>query len=219
MPEKTREELEQELQYLRDRLSVAEETLQAIRQGEVDALVVSGPEGDQIFTLQSADEPYRLFVEQMKEGAATLTSEGILLYCNRRLADLLQRNLETVIGSNFKQYLNPVEVPFFQSLLQKDEAGYSHREFYLIASDQTEIPVELSVNPLMMEGVKVNCLIVTDLTENKRQKKIVAAEKLARSIFEQVADAIVVCDQRGTIIRTSMATQELCGQKSHTSAI
>jgi len=214
MPEKTREELEQELQYLRDRLIVAEETLQAIRQGEVDALVVSGPEGDQIFTLQSADEPYRLFVEQMKEGAATLTSEGILLYCNRRLADLLQRNLETVIGSNFKQYLNPVEVPFFQSLLQKDKAGYSHREFYLIASDQTEIPVELSVNPLMMEGVKVNCLIVTDLTENKRQKKIVAAEKLARSIFEQVADAIVVCDQRGTIIRTSMATQELCGKNS-----
>jgi PAS domain S-box-containing protein len=212
MPEKTREELEQELQDLRDRLSVAEETLQAISQGEVDALVVSGPEGDQIFTLQSADEPYRLFVEQMKEGAATLTSEGILLYCNRRLADLLQRNLETVIGSNFKQYLNPVEVPLFQSLLQKDEAGYSHREFYLIASNQTEIPVELSVNLLMMEGVKVNCLIVTDLTENKRQKKIVADEKLARSIFEQVADAIVVCDQRGTIIRTSMATQEICGK-------
>ncbi|MEQ8385031.1 MAG: PAS domain S-box protein [Coleofasciculus sp. A1-SPW-01] len=212
MPEKTREELEQELQDLRDRLSVAEETLQAIRQGEVDALVVSGPAGDQIFTLQSADEPYRLFVEQMQEGAATVTSDGMLLYCNRRLADLLQRNLETVIGSNFKQYLNPVEVPFFQSLLQKDKAGYSHREFYLIASDQTEIPVELSVSPLMMEGVKVNCLIVTDLTENKRQKKIVAAEKLARSIFEQVADAIVVCDQRGTIIRTSMATQELCGQ-------
>jgi len=214
MKEKTRNELEQELQDLRDRLSVAEETLQAIRQGEVDALVVSGPEGDQIFTLQSADEPYRLFVEQMQEGAATLTSDGMLLYCNRRLAELLQRNLETVIGSNFKQYLNPAEVPLFQSLLQQDTAKYSQKEFCLIARDQTEIPIALSVNTLTIDNVIIYCLIVTDLTENKRHQKIVAAEKLARSIFEQVADAIVVCDQRGKIIRTSFATQELCGKDS-----
>jgi PAS domain S-box-containing protein len=212
MPEKTREELEQELQNLRDRLSVAEETLQAIRQGEVDALVVSGPEGDQIFTLQSADEPYRLFVEQMQEGAATVTSDGMLLYCNHRLAKLLKKDLETVIGSNFQQYLNPAERPLFQALLQQDTAKCNQREFCLIARDQTEIPIALSVNKLTIEDLIIHCLILTDLREYKRQKKIVAAEKLARSIFEQVADAIVVCDQRGTIIRTSMATQELCGK-------
>ncbi|MFP5274032.1 PAS domain S-box protein [Coleofasciculus sp.] len=212
MKEKTREELEQEIQDLRDRLSVAEETLQAIRQGEVDALVVSGPEGDQIFTLQSADEPYRLFVEQMKEGAATLTSTGMLLYCNHRLAKLLKRNLETVIGSNFQQYLLPLEMPPFEALLQQDEVGCSQGEFCLIASDETEIPVHLSVTKIALEGVDINCLIVTDLTENKRQKKIVAAEKLARSILEQVADAIVVCDQSGSIIRTSLATHKLCGK-------
>ncbi|MEQ9549436.1 MAG: PAS domain S-box protein [Coleofasciculus sp. G3-WIS-01] len=212
MKEKTREELEKEIKDLRDRLIVAEETLQAIRQGEVDALVVSGPEGDQIFTLQSADEPYRLFVEQMKEGAATLTSTGMLLYCNHRLAKLLKRNLETVIGSNFQQYLLPLEMPIFEALLQQDEAGCSQGKFCLIASDKTEIPVHLSVTKITLEGVDVNCLIVTDLTENKRQKKIVEAEKLARSILEQVADAIVVCDQSGTIIRTSLATHKLCGK-------
>lgn len=212
MTEKTREELEQELQDLRDRLTVAEDTLQAIRQGEVDALVISGSDGDQIFTLQSADEPYRLFVEQMKQGAATLTSEGTLLYCNRRFAELLKKNLETVIGSTIQQYLTPLEVPLLEALLQLDEPGCSQREFCLIASDQTEIPVELSLNKLTMEGMTITCLIVTDLTETKRQKKLVAAEKLARSILEQVADAIVVCDQTGKIIRTSLATHKLCGK-------
>ncbi|HEY9651552.1 MAG TPA: hypothetical protein V6C95_12865, partial [Coleofasciculaceae cyanobacterium] len=69
--EKSREELERELQELRERLEIAEETLRAITQGEVDALVVSGTQGEQIFTLQSADYPYRRFVEDMKEGAAT----------------------------------------------------------------------------------------------------------------------------------------------------
>lgn len=211
MPEKTRAELEQEIQNLREQLTIAEATLQAIREGSVDALVVSGPTGDQVFTLQSADEPYRLFVEQMKEGAATLTPQGILLYCNQRLALLLKKNLETVIGSNFKQYLNPIEIPLFESLLQQEKAQFIQREFSLIASDKTEIPVHLSVNQLTLDDANLNCLIVTDLTENKQQSKIIAAEKLARSILEQVAEAIVVCNQTGKIIRTSLVTHELCG--------
>jgi hypothetical protein len=72
--EKSRKELEREIQELRERLEVAEETLRAITQGEVDALVVSGAQGEQIFTLQSADYPYRRFVEEMKEGAATVNA-------------------------------------------------------------------------------------------------------------------------------------------------
>ena len=58
-----------ELEELRARLRDAEETLAAIRNGEVDSLVVSGPHGDQIFSLKGAEQPYRVFVEQMLEGA------------------------------------------------------------------------------------------------------------------------------------------------------
>ena len=43
---------------LEARLAEAEETLQAIRTGQVDALVVSGPDGDQIFALEGADHAY-----------------------------------------------------------------------------------------------------------------------------------------------------------------
>ncbi len=58
---------------LRARLAEAEETLRAIRDGEVDALVVHGANGQQVYTLHGADHAYRTFVEHMHEGAATLT--------------------------------------------------------------------------------------------------------------------------------------------------
>src|SRR3954470_24238230 len=85
---------------LRARLRVAEETLRAIRANEVDALVI-GPGGrEQICTLDGADEPYRIFVEAMGEGAATIAPDGIILYCNASFARLLNEPVEQVIGSS-----------------------------------------------------------------------------------------------------------------------
>jgi len=43
---------------------------------EVDALVVETGEGDQVFTLKGADQTYRLMVEEMQKGAATLSDDG-----------------------------------------------------------------------------------------------------------------------------------------------
>jgi len=57
-----------ELDELRRRLREAEETLNAIRDGEVDALVASGPSGEKVFTLEGAEHPYRVLVESMNEG-------------------------------------------------------------------------------------------------------------------------------------------------------
>ena len=85
-PEETREQLLQRIEQFAMRLEEAEGTLQAIRHGEVDALVVSGPAGPKVYTLQSADQPYRIFVQEMQEGALTLTSTGLILYANLAFA-------------------------------------------------------------------------------------------------------------------------------------
>ena len=63
------------LQEMQARLRELEETLRAIRLGEVDALVVSSHEGDRVFTLEGADHPYRVMVENINEGAAALTTD------------------------------------------------------------------------------------------------------------------------------------------------
>src|ERR1700761_1238659 len=82
------EQLDQEpsLPELRARLQEAEDTLDAIRNGDVDAVVVGGSAGQQVYTLQNADRPYRVLIEQMQEGALTLSDDGTILYCNERFA-------------------------------------------------------------------------------------------------------------------------------------
>ena len=71
---------------LRARLEEAEATLRAIRAGEVDAIVVGGPEGDRVFTLTGADHDYRVLMDEMSEGIATLGEAGVISYCNQRFA-------------------------------------------------------------------------------------------------------------------------------------
>jgi PAS domain-containing protein len=78
-----------QIEALRARLAEAEELLRAIRLGEIDALVVEGPAGHQVYTLHSAEEPYRTLVEQMQEGAVVLTAGGDILYANARFAALV----------------------------------------------------------------------------------------------------------------------------------
>jgi len=68
---------EQEIVSLRARVDELEETLRAIQSGEVDALVVSTVSGDKVYTLENADQPYRLFVENMTDGAVTTTQTAL----------------------------------------------------------------------------------------------------------------------------------------------
>jgi hypothetical protein len=94
--DESEEKLEQKVEDLRYQLETEQETLRAIENGEVDALVITGPEGEQVYTLQGADSSYRLLIEEMKEGAATITTDGtLLLYCNKRLATLVKTPLKS----------------------------------------------------------------------------------------------------------------------------
>src|SRR5690349_6092672 len=81
---------------LRRRLQEAEDTISAIRDGHVEALVVSAPDGERVYTLRGADQPYRLIVEQMREGALTLAADGTILYCNERFAELMAHPAERI---------------------------------------------------------------------------------------------------------------------------
>ena len=198
MKTRTREQLLAELEALKQRLEEAEETLRAIRGGEVDGLVVEGPGGPQVYTLKGAETAYRAFVEQVQEGAATMLPDGTILYCNRRFAEMLKVPLESVIGSSVRDFIAPMDQPTFQATIQ--EGGRS--EIHLKTSPEP-LPVHLSASHLNIDGSPTVSLIVTDLTENKRYEEIVVSERLSRLILEQSTEAILVCDERGMIIRVS----------------
>ena len=99
------------------RLADAEETLRAIRDGEVDALLVTDGSGERVYTLRSADAPYRALVEQMQDGAVTVTSRGDIVYSNRRFAELVETPLQHVIGSSIEQFVDDVDQATLRALI------------------------------------------------------------------------------------------------------
>jgi len=198
-----------EFETLRQRLDEAEQTLEAIRQGEVDALVVYGDRGEQVFTLKGAEQPYRVFLEQMQEGAATLADDGSLLYANPRLAEMLQAPLTGVMGQPFEPYIAEPDREMFADLLERARRGTSKAELTLQAGDVT-LPVLVSITSLEEQEARF-AITFTDLTEPKRNEKLLASERLAHSILENATEAIVVCDAEGRIVRANGAAQRLAG--------
>jgi PAS domain S-box-containing protein len=175
---KSAEDLEAENAELRRRLDEAEETLQAIRDGSVDAFVVEGEQGSRIYTVEGADRPYRLLIEQMHQGAATLSVDGTILYCNRRLASLLRAPHEKLIGAQLRDFVAPDQQAEFFSLLIEGQALASQGEIQILAADGTSLPTYLTFNAL--EDGKGVGVLMTDLSAQKHQAELAAAHELLK---------------------------------------
>src|SRR5579872_2565057 len=104
---------EARIQDLRSRLEEAEATIRAIYAGEIDAVVVRGPLGPQVYTLEGSDHPYRVLVEQMHEGTVTLDPGGLILYANRQFGAMMGAPPESVTGSLFARFLDAADSNLF----------------------------------------------------------------------------------------------------------
>lgn len=149
------------------RLEEAEEALRAIRSGEVDALVVSGEQGEQVFTLTDAKLPYQTLIEEMNEGALTLSSTGIILYCNACFAEILGLPMEAIPGKSLLQFLIPSDQANLGKLLEQRPDGKIRGELTLLGS-QGEVPVRISMKELVLGGELRLGVVITDLTEHKQ---------------------------------------------------
>ena len=163
-----RSSLAQENRRLRDKLLEQDATLRAIRTGEVDALVVETAGKDQVFTLKSADQTYRLMVEEMPTGAATLTNSGTVLYCNPSLAALLDVPLETVVGASLSSFLADPAISF-EALLARARSEVRGGEVSFRRGEGS-VTAHVSMTALPLAGAPLYFMIVTDLTEDKRRE-------------------------------------------------
>ncbi len=169
---------EREMADLRSRLAEAEDTLRALHSGEVDALVIEGESGPQVFTLKSAAEPYRLLVEQMREGALTLSRQGVILYCNEAFANLVGNAAHRIIGSSVLDFISLND---FERLAEP--GGCGGREMSLKKVDGRYAAVTASSVPLSVEGQPVISAVITDLTGHKLWLRY---EAIVESIGEPV---------------------------------
>jgi PAS domain S-box-containing protein len=184
---------------LAERLAEAEEALRAIRGGEVDALVVSAEQGERVYTLSGAERPYRILIEAMGEGAATLAHDGTVLYANQAFAEIVGMPLEKVVGSSLSAFLPPGKGPGWQALLSEGASGSLKREAVFLTEAGTEVPVLLAATPLPESDPPQVCCVVTDLSAPKRAEAVFQeSEERFRRFFDQspLGAAIVSPDFR-----------------------
>ena len=192
------------------RLRAAEETLRAIQSGEVDALMVSGRRGDQVVSLKGGELAYRMLVEAMSEGAATLSRNGVLLYCNRRFAELICRPQEKLIGMAVQSLVTKTERSRLEVFLADAQKAVVKSEFNLLRRDKRLVPVNLSLNRFPGRKGYALSMVITDLTEQKRRHVEDTRLQLA-AIVESSQDAIIGKSLDAKIVSWNPGAEEIYG--------
>jgi len=167
-----------EIENLRQKLREATETLEAIQSGDVDAVVVSSDHGSQIYTLSGAEEPYRIFVEQMREGAVTATEDGMVLYCNKRFSEIVGLPLERVISSSVSEF---VPASAWHEILHGLTASDDAKVETEIAHGASRLPVLITASRVATTEDPLLCLVVTDLSAQRERGRLAVAKEVAEA--------------------------------------
>lgn len=194
----TYEQLQGEANELRMQLEEANDTLDAIRTGQIDALIVQGEDGHQLYTLKTADQTYRMFIEKMNEGAVTLNRAGLILYSNSRFAAMVGRPLEKVIGLAFETFIAVGALDKFKSLIKQGWEDECKEEILLNNTSNGPVACLLSCNTLELDEGLALSLILTDLTIQKeaekqlkiRNEQLAAAQNATEKLNDELEDTV-----------------------------
>lgn len=200
----TRDELEA-------RLYEAEETLRAIREGEIDAVVVKGATTEQVFTLEGGSQSYRTFMEAMDIGAAAFDAEGQLLYANQALCKLLDQAPGSLTGPALLALLDAVSQAMFRRLLAQALAERQSAEIHLRAGG-AERSLLLTASPIEFGVAKGVAVTFTDISEREQTAAARESERLARAILASANEAVIVCDRNGFVTHINAAAERICAE-------
>jgi PAS domain S-box-containing protein len=166
--EKKVKERTADVEELQKRLEEAEQIIEAIRRGDVDAVVVgSGEEGSRIYTLEGPDHPYRNIVETMNAGAVTINEQGIIFYSNGAFSNMTGIPLQTLLGSSFKDLLVPEDLPLFLDFVKKAREADKTTGEVAIRSDKGKLFVRLAGSSRTAYGIETTCIVITDISALK----------------------------------------------------
>ncbi len=184
--EPTRDALIERIRTLEERLWEAEQTIEAIQTGEVDALVVQRPDGEQLYTLEGADHGYRILVESITEGALILSSDDSIYYCNRSFGGMLGLPLQKIISTKLDSYVVSEARPqLMEHIKETRRRGATRGEILMKRNDGTLLPTNISLNSLSFKGFEGVCAVLTDLSD---QKRIEVDLKMHRTRLESLVD-------------------------------
>lgn len=221
-----------EVVRLRERLAEVEEALLAVRAGQVDALVVGEVGDEKVAVFSGAMLPYRVMVENLGEGAATLTREGTFLFANHQLAELLGAEPGSMGGREIAAYVGPQDRERVLSLMAVEEGATRRAELTLLTATG-EATVLITLTALSVDGLHLVCCVVTDITTQRRLESSLAQEarraeqraerlRVARDLNDTIVQALVTAETafdlgdveqaRALVTATSQQARTLIGQ-------
>ncbi|MDR6967982.1 signal transduction histidine kinase [Flavobacterium arsenatis] len=156
-----------ENEELKNKLFEANSIIEAIREGEVDALVVTKDGKPRVYSIESADYTYRILIEKFGEGALSISEDGLILYCNDYFSKLIDTPSNKITGTFFDTYVeSPDEFELLKSALVN---GPSKGEIVLKVNGK-KVPVYVSLTDLH-PNVPAIGVVVTDLTEKRKHEE------------------------------------------------
>jgi PAS domain S-box-containing protein len=184
------EQLKLENEQLKTRLAEAEDALNAIRNGDVDAIIVSGEKGEKIFSITSAETPYRIFVEEMSEGAAAVSSDGIIHYCNRRFSEIIGLPSEHILGSHFSKLIEEKEWPRLNEYINAGRSGRCTGTVTARDASGQILHLRLSLSPVPETMFGEICIMITDITKMKQMEIELKSsnEELEQRVLRRTAE-------------------------------
>jgi len=199
-------DLKKEIGELREKVRELEETLDAIRSGEVDAIVISKGDVQKVYTLEGADHPYQALIENIQEGALTLSRAGMILYTNTRFADMVQLSPEKVPGTFILDYICPDYRREIEDALREIVRRPCRIQVH-IHQGSSFLPVIISVSALSSDEDTKISVVVTDRREDDAQLRLQAW------MLNAVGDAVIATDPNEKIIYWNAAATKIYGWK------
>ena len=170
-----------------------QQAIEAIRTGAVDSLIIGLPGHEQVHSI--ADRSYRLIVEAMSEGAATVSTGGVILNANPRLGLMTGQDASELIGTPVLDLIAEAHRPAFAQLFDVAIGESARGEVDLTGSGGTIVPVQLAVSGFDLDGMLTRCLVLTDLTAQR------AAEHQAAKAHEAAREQNTFLEQAQESLR------------------
>lgn len=162
------ESLLAEIASLKEQLLESNSIVNAIKEGDVDALVVNNNGVPQLYSLETADYTFRLLIEKFRQGALSISRNGLILYCNDYFSKLVGIPSEKIIGNYLYEYFNDAEnfVPIIEALKY---GVTTHEIVFKNELEKKTFPAYIALTDLepAVQGIGI---VVTDLTEKKKHE-------------------------------------------------
>jgi len=169
-------------------------------------------------------ELFQLVVEAAPCGILMVDHNGVITLVNRLIEavfgyerqELIGRPLETLIPERYRARHPALRQGSVHMPSVRVGAG---REVVGLRKDGTEIPVELALNPLELNGTVHGLGMIIDLTERKRAEATLLEQKaLLREVVNGALDAIVTTDETGAVVEWNPQAELIFGF-SHDEAV